>query len=119
MKPALGWIHIKDLLHPLNDSGIASMNEEPPMNFVPAGSGDSGYRRILEDLRVFLPELEARMLRRGVEGVFADLEPHLKSGGQFGGYSGADGFGVAVRAFCRLCDETGIDYRLRDFADFQ
>ena len=38
------------------------------------------------------------MKSRGVPGVFLDLEPHVKGGGQFGGFSGPDGFGVALRA---------------------
>jgi hypothetical protein len=50
----------------------------------------------------------------GVPGVFLDLEPHLKGGGQFGGFSGPDGMGVALRALLRLLDYVGIGYRLRD-----
>ena len=46
-----------------------------------------------------------------------DLEPHLKGGGQFGGFSGPDGFGVALRSLCRVLDYVGISYHLRDFDD--
>ena len=53
--------------------------------------------------------------RRGVPGVFLDLEPHLKGGGQFGGFSGPDGMGVALRGLCRVLDYAQIDYHLRDF----
>jgi hypothetical protein len=49
----------------------------------------------------------------GVPGVFMDLEPHLKGGGQFGGFSGPDGMGVALRGLLSLLDFTGIGYQLR------
>jgi hypothetical protein len=43
----------------------------------------------------------------------------LKGGGQFGGFSGPDGMGVALRSLCRVLDYVGLDYHLRDFADIQ
>jgi hypothetical protein len=55
--------------------------------------------------------------RRGIPGVFLDLEPHVKGGGQFGGFSGPDGLGVALRGLCRVLDYVGIDYHLCDFDD--
>jgi hypothetical protein len=64
-----------------------------------------------------LPKLEAKLKRRGIPGVFLDMEPHVKAGGQFGGSSGPDGMGVAVRGLCRVLDYIGIDYHLRDFDD--
>jgi hypothetical protein len=51
--------------------------------------------------------------------VFVDLEPHLKGGGQFGGYSGPDGMGVALRALCKTLHFAGIGYHLRDFDDIK
>ena len=48
-----------------------------------------------------------------------DLEPHLKGGGQFGGFSGPDGMGVALRALCRVLDYVRIGYHLRDFDDIK
>jgi sugar phosphate isomerase/epimerase len=117
MKPGLGWLHIKDFLNP--GGKVDHVDEEAIKHFVPADIGDSGHARIFADLAEFLPELDARMSERGVPGVFLDLEPHVKGGGQFGGFSGPDGFGVALRALCRLCDQAGIGYRLRDFSDIQ
>ena len=117
MKPGLGWLHIKDFLNP--GGKVDHVDEDTLKHFVPADMGDSGHDRIFADLAVFLPELEARMKKRGVPGVFLDLEPHVKGGGQFGGFSGPDGFGVALRALCRVCDKAGIGYRLRDFSDIQ
>lgn len=117
MKPGLGWLHIKDFLNP--GSKVDHVDEESIKHFVPADMGDSGHDKIFADLVHFLPELEARMVALGVPGVFLDLEPHVKGGGQFGGFSGPDGFGVALRALCRVCDQAGIEYRLRDFTDIQ
>ena len=122
MKPGLGWIHIKDFKVP--DSAKAQgkvdhVDEEAVKHFVPADEGDSSHAAIMSDIAEFLPTLHQRMTDRGVPGVFADMEPHVKGGGQFGGFSGPDGFGVALRAFCRVCDAAGVGYRLRDFADIQ
>jgi hypothetical protein len=64
-----------------------------------------------------LPKLEQQLSRRGIPGVILDLEPHLKAGGQFGGFSGPDGMGVALRGLCRVLDYVGIGYHLRDFED--
>ncbi len=118
MKPGLGWLHIKDFLNPKSGK-VDHVDEEALKHFVPADIGDSGHEKIFNDLAGFLPELESRMKARGVPGVFLDLEPHVKGGGQFGGFSGPDGFGVALRALCKVCDNTGIGYQLRDFADIQ
>ena len=49
--------------------------------------------------------------------MFLDLEPHVKGGGQFGGFSGPDGMGVALRGLCQVLDYVDIDYHLRDFDD--
>ena len=113
MRDGLGWIHVKDYRTP----GVRSayVDEESLKAFVPADVGDTGHEAILRDLATVLPAVEARMRARGVEGVFADLEPHVKGGGQFGGYSGPDGFGVALRGFCRVLDYVGIPYQLRGF----
>ena len=119
MKPGLGWLHIKDFANPDPGQRVEHVDEEALKHFVPADLGDSGHARIFADLKQFLPELEARMRQRGAPGVFVDLEPHVKGGGQFGGFSGPDGFGVALRGLCRVLDETGIGYRLREFEDIR
>ena len=119
MKPGLGWLHIKDFKDPAGSDRVTHVDEESIRHFVPADIGQSGHAAIMKDLAEFLPVLQQRMVSRGVPGVFADMEPHVKGGGQFGGFSGPDGFGVALRAFCRVCDDAGIEYRLRDFSDIQ
>jgi len=119
MKPGLGWIHIKDyrLRKPVAVKG--HVEEDALKHFVPADQGDTGHERVLNDFKSVLPKLERKLKRRGVPGVFLDLEPHVKGGGQFGGFSGPDGMGVALRGLCRVLDYVGIDYHLRDFEDIQ
>ena len=34
-------------------------------------------------------------------------------------HRGPDGFGVALRSFCRLCDEAQVAYHLTDFKDLE
>jgi len=119
MKPGLGWLHIKDYRCPKPLAKGGHVDEDMLKNFVPCDEGDSAHERILRDLRQVLPELTAKLKRRGVPGVFLDLEPHVKGGGQFGGFSGPDGMGVALRALCRVLDYVGIAYHLRDFEDIR
>lgn len=119
MKPGLGWIHIKDYHHPAPSKRQSHVDEEALKHFVPADRGDSAHEIIFRDFREYVPTLEKKLKRRGIPGVFMDLEPHLKGGGQFGGFSGPDGMGVALRALCRVLDYTGIGYHLRDFDDIK
>ena len=119
MKPGMGWLHIKDYHDPSPSGRIEHVDEASLKNFVPADRGDCGHEAILRDLRDYLPELEKRMTQRGAPGVVLDLEPHVKGGGQFGGFSGPDGFGVALRGLCRVLDYVDIDYETRSFADIK
>jgi len=117
MKPGLGWMHVKDYHHPKPVTKGGHIDEDVLANFVPADQGDSAHEALLREFRGMLPELQAKFHRRGIPGVFLDLEPHLKGGGQFGGFSGPDGMGVALRGLVRVLDYLGIRYHLRDFAD--
>jgi len=119
MRPYLGWIHIKDYHIDPTLEWKGYVDEERLKNFVPANVGDSGHEMILRDFREHLPEVTARMQKFGLPGTFLELEPHLKGGGQFGGFSGPDGMGVAVRALCSLLDYVGIHYDLRTMADIK
>lgn len=119
MKPGLGWLHIKDYRHPTSAQRIGHVDEASLKNFVPSDLGDTGHEAILRDLANELPKIEKRMKKRGAPGVFLDLEPHVKGGGQFGGFSGPDGFGVALRGLCKVLDYVGIGYHLRDFEDIK
>jgi sugar phosphate isomerase/epimerase len=123
MKPSIGWMHIKDYHDPRMKSGAAKsgksrhVNEDALKHFVPVELGASGHERILRDFADSIPQLAQKLTKRGIPGVILDLEPHLKGGGQFGGFSGPDGMGVALRSLCRVLDKVGIDYHLRDFDD--
>lgn len=119
MQAGLGWMHIKDYRIDPGLQWQGFVDEERLKNFVPADQGDSAHEAILRDFRSRLPALERRLKRLGLPGVFLDLEPHLKGGGQFGGYSGPDGFGVALRSLTRLLDYVGIGYRLTEYADIE
>ncbi len=117
MKPSLGWMHIKDYLAPPQSTQSGPVDEEALKHFVPADAGDSGYARILRDFKEMLPKLERKLQRRGIPGVILDLEPHLKGGGPFGGFSGPDGMGVALQSLRRVLDFVGIEYELRGWED--
>ena len=115
MRKYLGYLHIKDyrIDETLEWTGV--VDEERLKNFVPPDRGDTGHEAIFRDLRENFAAVERRMKKAGLPGVFLELEPHLKGGGQFGGFSGPDGLGVSCRSLCRLLDYVGIDYHLRDF----
>jgi hypothetical protein len=117
MEAGLGWMHVKDYRHPQPIKRQAHIDEDTLKHFVPADLGDSGHEMIFKELRPMLPKLTQKLKRRGIPGVFVDLEPHVKAGGQYGGFSGPDGMGVALRGLCRVLDFVKIDYHLRDFDD--
>ncbi len=120
MKHAIGWMHVKDYRHPAGrPRQRGHVDEDALKHFVPADLGESGYEGILKDFRGLLPKLSQKLRRRGIPGVFLDLEPHLKGGGQFGGFSGPDGLGVALRGLCKVLDYVSIDYHLYDFDDIR
>lgn len=117
MKPGLGWVHIKDYRNVKASMRGQHVNEDMLAHFVPADRGAGGHVKILKDLQKMLPSLTRRLKRRGIPGVFLDLEPHVRGGGQFGGTSGPDGMGIALRSLCGLLEKTGVKYHLRDFDD--
>ena len=117
MKPGLGWVHIKDHRKVSVRARGKHVEEDALANFVPADIGAGGHGRILADLKGMLPALSKKLEKRGIPGVFLDLEPHVRGGGQFGGTSGPDGMGIALRALCRVLDTAGLAYHLRDFDD--
>ena len=117
MKPGLGWVHVKDYRKVKAATSGGHVKEDQLANFVPADIGAGGHDKILADLRTMLPALTKKLSRRGIPGVFVDLEPHVRGGGQFGGTSGPDGMGIALRSLCRVLDRTKVGYHLRDFDD--
>ncbi len=119
MRDYLGWMHIKDYKVDSTLTWTGAVDEERLKNFVPCDCGDGGHDLVLKDLREHLPKLEKRIKQLGAPGFFLEAEPHLKGGGQFGGFSGPDGLGVAVRSLCRLLDYVQIGYQLRTFDDIR
>ncbi|MBL8890591.1 MAG: sugar phosphate isomerase/epimerase [Planctomycetaceae bacterium] len=119
MKPGLGWLHIKDYKHPGPVKRLEHVDEEALKHFCPADRGDSGHELVLRDLASYLPTVRERLAKFSVPEVFLDLEPHVRGGGQFGGFSGPDGFGIALRGLCRSLDYAGIDYSLREYSDLK
>ncbi len=119
MCPGLGWLHIKDYRHPGKIRRLEHVDEEALKHFVPADQGDTGHERILRHFATQVPRITRVLKKFGAPGVVLDLEPHVKGGGQFGGFSGPDGMGVALRSLCRLLDYVGIGYHLRDFEDIR
>src|SRR5690606_8266462 len=90
MRDHIGWAHIKDYAVDRSLEWTGVVDEARLKNFVPANVGDSAHEAILRDLRQHLPAMNQRMQSYGCPGVFLELEPHLKGGGQFGGFSGPD-----------------------------
>lgn len=119
MRAGLGWLHIKDYKHTGKVRWRGHVDEEMLKHFVPADRGDVGHEAILRDLKSRLPALTAKLRRQGIPGFFLDLEPHLRGGGQFGGFSGPDGYGVALRSLCKVLDYVGIAYRLTEYEDLK
>ena len=119
MKPYIGWMHIKDYRHPTPPKRVGHVDEDAIKNFVPSDIGQSAHELILRDFAEHIPVLTKKLAKRGIPGVFLDLEPHVKGGGQFGGFSGPDGMGVALRGLCKVLDFVGLDYHIRDFDDIR
>lgn len=123
MRGSLGWVHVKDYQSEsqfVGEPAVAKtrhVDEESLSAFVPVGLGDAAYQQVLPDLKREVQNVTERLRNAGwgQPHVFLDLEPHLKKGGQFGGYSGPDGFGLALRYLCRLLDKSKVSYRLRDW----
>jgi sugar phosphate isomerase/epimerase len=84
MKPYVVHVHIKDWK--LGSQDIGSL----------PGQGDGQIRELLTELAVLK-----------YDGCLT-MEPHLQSGGQFGGSTGPELFSKAIAAVRRLADEAGL-----------
>lgn len=116
-KPGLGWIHIKGFNAPANRPMLNKAKKRGLTRFIPVDQGDAGHEMVMRDYKTIVPRLDRQFKKMGVPGVFVDLEPHVKGGGQFGGFSGVDGFGVAFRSLCNLLDYLGYSYHLSGYED--
>ncbi|HTW01663.1 MAG TPA: sugar phosphate isomerase/epimerase family protein [Streptosporangiaceae bacterium] len=86
LRPYLVYLQVKDALAATGD-------------VVPAGQGDGQVRETLAALR------DSRF-----EG-FVSLEPHLALSGRYGGFSGPEGFAIAVQALKALLGELSIPWQ--------
>jgi sugar phosphate isomerase/epimerase len=119
MRDGIGWMHIKDYRQEGKFHWHGHVDETMLKNFVPCDEGDCNNLAILKDFAKLIPALDRKLKKLGVPGVFLDLEGHLKGGGQFGGFSGPDGFGVALRALTNVLDTARIAYDLRSYKDIE
>jgi sugar phosphate isomerase/epimerase len=85
LKPHTVYIQVKDALLATGE-------------VVPAGEGDGQIRETVRALRA-----------DGYDGFFS-MEPHLGSTNALGGFSGADQFIRATKAFTAILDSEGITY---------
>ncbi|TWT48295.1 sugar phosphate isomerase/epimerase family protein [Botrimarina hoheduenensis] len=117
MRAGLGWIHIKDYRPIKTTTRGGHIDEDALSDYQPVSTGSGVYERVLRDLLETGPAIERRLKKLGLPGLLLDLEPHVRGGGQFGGYSGPDGMGVALRGLCAMLDYLGVGYDLRGRAD--
>lgn len=111
----LGFMHIKDYTAPCPKA--IAVDEEALRHFGSVDVGIAGHDRIFADLVQRLPAINAQLRALGAEGLILDVEGHMKGGGQFGGWSGPDGIGVAVRALINLLQASGITALVRQYSD--
>lgn len=119
MLPHLLWMHVKDYKIDRALKWEGHVDEERLKNFVPCDVGDVNHYEIFRRLAMDLPQITERLTALGIPGFFVELEPHLKGGGQFGGYSEPDGMGIALKALCDTLDVAGLDYDLRTWDDLK
>ncbi|MFH1053871.1 MAG: TIM barrel protein [Candidatus Woesearchaeota archaeon] len=116
MIPRLGGLHIKDAVHVDSIPGVA-VDEDHKWPFVQVGCGDSRYEDIFRDLiaEKRIREIEQRLDVAGLpRAVGVVLEPHLRMGGQFGGYTGSM-YDVALKKLVGLLDKAGIGHQPINF----
>ncbi|MBN2452329.1 MAG: sugar phosphate isomerase/epimerase [Lentisphaeria bacterium] len=111
----LGFMHIKDYTVPCPSAIV--VDEEALRHFGSVDVGIAGHDRIFADLARRLPGINAQLRALGTDGLILDVEGHMKGGGQFGGWSGPDGLGVAVRALVQLLGTHGIGVVIRRYDD--
>jgi hypothetical protein len=118
MLPSHGPImHIKDYAIPPGAVWQGHVDEAGLRNFVPVELGDAGHAHIFEALVPALDGIVQRYSAFDIPGMFLSLEPHVKGGGQFGGYSGPDGFSAALESLCRMLSKAGICCERRAWGD--
>lgn len=117
MKAGLGWVHIKDYRPIQTNQRGGHIDEEALSDYRPVDRGSGVYERVLRDLAEDGSAIVRRAKKIGLDGLLLDLEPHVRGGGQFGGYSGPDGMGIALRAVCELLSYLGLSHDLKTADD--
>jgi len=105
----LGWFHAKEYKVDPNVTWKGHVDEETLKNFVPLGYGNSGYDQIVYSLARALPTLHTDLNALDIPSFLITLEPHLRRGGQFGGYTGPDGMRVALQALLTVLATHNIE----------
>jgi sugar phosphate isomerase/epimerase len=111
----IGFMHIKDYTEPCPSAIV--VDEEALRYFGSVDVGIAGHDRIFADLAGRLPDINGALQALGADGLILDVEGHMKGGGQFGGWSGPDGLGVALRALTALLASNGIGVVIREYPD--
>ena len=111
----IGFMHIKDYTEPCPQA--ITVDEEALKYFGSVDVGIAGHDRIFADLAPRLPAINRHLQSLGADGLILDVEGHMKGGGQFGGWSGPDGLGVALRALIDLLAANDIGVVIRQYAD--
>lgn len=111
----LGYMHIKDFSKPCDTQII--VDEEALQHFCSVKNGKAQYESTVQYLAKHWQGIDEKLRQLGAPGLMSDIEGHMKGGGQFGGDSGPDGIGVALRAYTSLLAQHGVPYILRTDAD--
>ncbi len=99
--------HVKGFKLPPGFKATTKVDEELLKHFAPVAADDCDHKTLFSRLKALLPGILER--NAGSElGLRICAEPHLKGGGQFGGWSGPEGFGLAVRQIRDLLQEVGL-----------
>lgn len=112
----LGYAHVKAFKKKCPKRIV--VDERALRDFCSVALDKTGYERVVvEYLSHQWSTIDAQLRELGAPGFMNDIEGHMRGGGQFGGDSGPDGIGVALRAYTHLLDTAGIPYILRKDRD--
>jgi sugar phosphate isomerase/epimerase len=117
MKPWVVSVHIKHYVGTAKRGEVVDENALRHYAPITAGTGALRAEPIFAEIAAELPELAKRVWKPGICGFPLVLEPHVKGGGKFGGISGPNGMGVALRELERMLEHFGIPYELRGWED--
>jgi len=85
--------------------------------FCSTGREVTNHAGVLAYLHNRLEDINAKLMERTGFNLIASIEGHMRGGGRLGGWSGPGGFGVALRAWTKLCETYDINPNLRTDED--